>query len=104
MPPKKLLENVRAESNRTMKQEQQCVAEVRFRSQTIHLGFKEKPSVEDTLKRMRETKIEDLDQIRFKEWMHDLKGLEFSQILTVPYETPHVRIVSEDPGPKIKFG
>ena len=27
-----------------------------------------------------------------------MKGLEFSRILTVPYETPNVRIVSEDPG------
>ena len=47
--------------------------------------FKEKPSVEDTLKRMKETKIQDLDQLRFKEWTPDLKGLEFSRILTVPY-------------------
>ena len=62
------------------------------------MDFKEKPSVEDTLKRMKETKIQDLDQLRFKEWTPDLKGLEFSRVLTVPYETPNVRIVSEDPG------
>ena len=77
---------------------QQCVNEVRLRGQVIHLDFKEKPSVEDTLKRMKETKIQDLDQLRFKEWTPDLKGLEFSRILTVPYETQNVRIVSEDPG------
>ena len=80
-----------------MAPEQQCVAEVKFKAQIIHLDFKERLSVEDTLKRMKETKIQDLDQLRFKEWTPDLKGLEFSRILTVPYETPNVRIVSEDP-------
>ena len=57
---------------------QQCVTEVTLRGQVIHLDFKEKPSVEDTLKRMKETKIQDLDQLRFKQWTPDLKGLEFS--------------------------
>ena len=65
---------------------QEIVTELRFRAQLIHLGFSERSSVEGTLERMRATKIKDLDQLRFKEWTRDLKGLEFTQIMTVPYE------------------
>ena len=62
----------------------------------IHLGLSERSSVEETLERMRATKIQELDHLRFKEWTRDQKGLEFTQVMTVPYETPNVRIVMED--------
>ena len=69
----------------------ETVAELRFRAQMIHLGLSERTPKEETLKRMRTTHLQDLDYLRFKEWTQDLKGLEFVQIMTVPYEAPNVK-------------
>ena len=76
--------------------ENYVITELKFRTQLIHLGLSEKSSVEQTLGRMRATKIQDLEQLRFEEWIRDQRGLEFTQVITVPYETPIVRIVMED--------
>ena len=45
---------------------------------------------------MRATKLQDLKHIRFKEWTRDQTGLEFTQVMIVPYETPNVKLVMED--------
>ena len=59
--------------------DREFVTELKFRAQLIHLVLTEKSSVEEILERMRATKIQDLDQLRFKEWTCDQTGLEFTQ-------------------------
>ena len=49
---------------------------------------------------MRTTNLQDLDYLGFKEWTQELKGLEFVQIMTVPYEAPNVKIVMDDLTPE----
>ena len=80
--------------------DRETVAELRFRAQMIHLGLSERTPIEETLQRMRTTNLQDLDYLRFKEWTQELKGLEFVQIMTVPYEAPNVKIVMEDLTPE----
>ena len=87
---------VQVKQMKSVEEDRELVTELRFRAQFIHLGLSERSSVESTLERMKATKIQELDQIRFKEWTRDQKGLEFTQVMTVPYETPKVRIVMDE--------
>ena len=48
--------------------DREIVTELRFRAHMIHLGFSERTPLEETLERMRATKLQDLDHLQFKEW------------------------------------
>ena len=80
--------------------DREAVAELKFTAQMIHLGLSERTPIDETLERMRTTKIQDLDHLRFKEWTEDLRGLDFVQIMSVPYEAPNVKVVMEDLTPE----
>ena len=76
------------------------VSELRFKAQMIYLVLSETATVAEALERMEATKMQELDGFRFSEWTRDLKGLEFTQIVTVPYEASNVNVVMEDTGPE----
>ena len=76
------------------------VSELRFKAQMIYLGLSERSTAAEALERMEATKMQELDSLRFSEWTKDLKGLEFTQIVTVPYEASNVNVVMEDMEPE----
>ena len=76
------------------------VSELRFKAQMIYLGLSETATVAEALQRMEATKMQELDNLRFREWTKDLKGLEFTQAVTVPYEVPNASIVMDETEPE----
>ena len=74
----------------------EMVSDFRFRAQMIYLGLLERSIAADALESMETTEIQELDSLHFREWTKDLKGMEITQVMTVPYEVLNVRIVMED--------
>ena len=66
----------------------------------VYLGLSERATAAKALERMEATKMQGLDSLRFNEWTKDLRGLEFTQIVTVPYEASNVNVVMEDMEPE----
>ena len=96
VPPKISLKDSNVLKVEPREGDQELVTELKFRAQLNHLGLNEKSYVLQILERMRATKIQDLKHLRFKEKTRDQTGLEFTQVMIVPYETPNVKFVMED--------